>query len=77
MLLHVWNLKGYPLPESIKEVYCPRGHREKYPKDNIMNLKILNSYNSILLRYECEENEKHQGWSRLKAVLTMCGRSGS
>ena len=45
--MHVWNLNGYPLPESIKEVYCPRGHREKYPKDNIMNLKILNSYNSI------------------------------
>ena len=61
MLLHVWNLNGYPLPESIKEVYCPRGHREKYPKDNIMNLKILNSYNSIYYAMSVKKMKSIEG----------------
>ena len=54
-----------------------KGTHGKIPKRQHHESKDIEQLQQYLLRYECEENEKHRGWSRLKAVLTMCGRGGS
>ena len=79
MLLLVWNLEseGIPSYRIDKGAVVSKGTHRKIPKRQHHESKDIEQLQQYLLHYECEENKKHRGWSRLKAVLTMCGRSGS
>ena len=70
------NANKYKLTQNKYTQHYNRIHR-KIPKRQHHESKDIEQLQQYLLHYECEENKKHRGWSRLKAVLTMCGRSGS
>ena len=69
--------EGIPSSRIDKGGVVYKGTQRKIPKRQHHESKNIEQLQQYLLRYECEENEKHRGWSRLKAVLTMCGRGGS
>ena len=77
MLLRVWNLESEGIPSYRIDKGAVVSKHKNIPKRQHHESKDIEQLQQYLLHYECEENKKHRGWSRLKAVLTMCGRSGS